>query len=88
MDTSEQTALLAASTRAGVLADLRSTVVDPTRHRADWDAAGELLRELQRRFDARSIEDQRALVVAHFDIVLHTGRGPPRIEITEKELSA
>ena len=82
---SERTGLLAASTRASILADLRSAVVDPVTRRADWDAAGELLREVQRRFDARSIEDQRALIAAHFDIVVHPGRGPARIEITEKE---
>ncbi|WP_186307708.1 recombinase family protein [Microbacterium sp. 1.5R] len=82
---SERTALLAASTRASILSDLRRAVVEPATHRVDWDAAGALLREVQRRFDARSIEDQRALIAAHFEIVIHPGRGPSRIAVISKD---
>lgn len=83
---------LASHTRQRVLADLRAAVVNPETRRVDMRAAGALRAEVQRRFQALPIEEQRELVAEHLDIVVHPGRGPGRVKIAlrngdEEELS-
>jgi hypothetical protein len=81
----ERTALLAASTRARVISDLRSALVDPVTRRVDMDAASELRREITRRFENLPIRERRELVAEHLSIVVHPGRGPGRVQVFERD---
>lgn len=80
----ERLGIQTTSTRARVLSSLRASLRDPATHRVDMNAAVEIRREVERRFMELNIEERRELIALHLDIVVHPGRGPARVIVTER----